>query len=80
MEHLDGRRDFPRFCIGWWLHHLPLLASKIYLSCNGKVEMSVPLFFVGIGNPPGSMDMKAYLLQKFSVVEREQVKFKLITS
>ncbi|KAL2457564.1 Chloroplastic group IIB intron splicing facilitator CRS2-B [Forsythia ovata] len=42
MEHLDGRREFPRFCIG-------------------------------IGNPPGTMDMKAFLLQKFSVVEREQV-------
>ncbi|KAL2499438.1 Chloroplastic group IIB intron splicing facilitator CRS2-B [Abeliophyllum distichum] len=42
MEHLDGRREFPRFCIG-------------------------------IGNPPGTMDMKAFLLQKFSVLEREQV-------
>ncbi|XP_060193656.1 chloroplastic group IIB intron splicing facilitator CRS2-B, chloroplastic isoform X1 [Lycium barbarum] len=42
MEHLDGRREFPRFCIG-------------------------------IGNPPGTMDMKAYLLQKFSDLERKQV-------
>ncbi|KAL3637799.1 Chloroplastic group IIB intron splicing facilitator CRS2-B, chloroplastic [Castilleja foliolosa] len=42
MEHLDGRREFPRFCIG-------------------------------IGNPPGTMDMKAFLLQKFSAVEREQI-------
>uniref|UniRef100_A0A162A653 Chloroplastic group IIB intron splicing facilitator CRS2, chloroplastic n=1 Tax=Daucus carota subsp. sativus TaxID=79200 RepID=A0A162A653_DAUCS len=42
MEHLDGRREFPRFCIG-------------------------------IGNPPGTMDMKAYLLQKFSLIERKQV-------
>ncbi|KAL0431324.1 UNVERIFIED_CONTAM: Chloroplastic group IIB intron splicing facilitator CRS2-B, chloroplastic [Sesamum radiatum] len=42
MEHLDGRREFPRFCIG-------------------------------VGNPPGTMDMKAYLLQKFSALEREQV-------
>ncbi|CAI9758401.1 unnamed protein product [Fraxinus pennsylvanica] len=42
MEHLDGRREFPRFCIG-------------------------------IGNPPGTMDMKAFLLQKFSAKERERV-------
>ncbi|XP_042051000.1 chloroplastic group IIB intron splicing facilitator CRS2-B, chloroplastic-like [Salvia splendens] len=42
MEHLDGRREFPRFCIG-------------------------------IGNPPGTMDMKAFLLQKFSTTERKQV-------
>ncbi|KAL3525475.1 hypothetical protein ACH5RR_013847 [Cinchona calisaya] len=42
MEHLDGRREFPRFCIG-------------------------------IGNPPGTMDLKAFLLQKFSSVEREQI-------
>ncbi|XP_057809605.1 chloroplastic group IIB intron splicing facilitator CRS2-B, chloroplastic-like isoform X1 [Salvia miltiorrhiza] len=42
MEHLDGRREFPRFCIG-------------------------------IGNPPGTMDMKAFLLQKFSTLERRQV-------
>ncbi|KAH6797069.1 Peptidyl-tRNA hydrolase family protein [Perilla frutescens var. hirtella] len=42
MEHLDGRREFPRFCIG-------------------------------VGNPPGTMDMKAFLLQKFSTLERKQV-------
>ncbi|KAL8532015.1 hypothetical protein ACS0TY_008571 [Phlomoides rotata] len=42
MEHLDGRREFPRFCIG-------------------------------VGNPPGTMDMKAFLLQKFSALERKQV-------
>ena len=29
--------------------------------------------FAGIGNPPGTMDMKAFLLQKFSSVERKQV-------
>lgn len=28
---------------------------------------------IGIGNPPGTMDMKAFLLQKFSSVERGQV-------
>ncbi|GFY86774.1 peptidyl-tRNA hydrolase family protein [Actinidia rufa] len=32
-----------------------------------------PRLCIGIGNPPGSMDMKAYLLQKFSLLEREQV-------
>ncbi|CAH1421406.1 unnamed protein product [Lactuca virosa] len=42
MEHLDGRREFPRFCIG-------------------------------IGNPPGTMDMKAFLLQKFSDVEQKEI-------
>ncbi|XP_059670595.1 chloroplastic group IIB intron splicing facilitator CRS2-B, chloroplastic-like [Cornus florida] len=42
MDHLDGRREFPRLCIG-------------------------------IGNPPGAMDMKAYLLQKFSSSEQKQV-------
>lgn len=42
IEHLDGRREFPRFCIG-------------------------------IGNPPGTMDMKAFLLQKFSDVERKEI-------
>lgn len=42
MEHLDGRSEFPRMCIG-------------------------------IGKPPGTMDMKAFLLQRFSTVERKQV-------
>ncbi|XP_022148094.1 chloroplastic group IIB intron splicing facilitator CRS2-B, chloroplastic-like [Momordica charantia] len=42
MGHLDGRREFPRLCIG-------------------------------IGNPPGTMDMKAFLLQKFGSVERKQI-------
>ncbi|KAK4792346.1 hypothetical protein SAY86_022781 [Trapa natans] len=42
VNHLDGRREFPRLCIG-------------------------------IGNPPGTMDVKAFLLQKFNPVEREQI-------
>ncbi|XVE72087.1 hypothetical protein DITRI_Ditri11bG0010800 [Diplodiscus trichospermus] len=32
-----------------------------------------PRLCIGIGNPPGSMDMKAYLLQKLSSVERTQI-------
>ncbi|KAE8685941.1 Chloroplastic group IIB intron splicing facilitator CRS2 [Hibiscus syriacus] len=32
-----------------------------------------PRLCIGIGNPPGAMDMKAYLLQKFSPVERNQI-------
>eukprot|EP00268_Persea_americana_P007307 TRINITY_DN12700_c0_g1_i1.p1 TRINITY_DN12700_c0_g1~~TRINITY_DN12700_c0_g1_i1.p1 ORF type:complete len:255 (-),score=38.99 TRINITY_DN12700_c0_g1_i1:307-1071(-) len=32
-----------------------------------------PRLSIGIGNPPGTMDMKAFLLQKFSSVERGQV-------
>ncbi|KAJ4707077.1 Peptidyl-tRNA hydrolase [Melia azedarach] len=32
-----------------------------------------PRLCIGIGNPPGKMDMKAYLLQKFSPAEREQI-------
>lgn len=31
------------------------------------------LLLAGIGNPPGNMDMKAFLLQKFSSTERKQV-------
>ncbi|KAJ6402696.1 hypothetical protein OIU84_014742 [Salix udensis] len=36
------------------------------------VYRQVP-FFAGIGNPPGTMDMKAFLLQKFSPIEQEQI-------
>ncbi|XP_050376625.1 chloroplastic group IIB intron splicing facilitator CRS2-B, chloroplastic-like [Argentina anserina] len=32
-----------------------------------------PRLCIGIGNPPGTMDMKAYLLQKFSTAERHQI-------
>ncbi|KAA8530588.1 hypothetical protein F0562_005297 [Nyssa sinensis] len=32
-----------------------------------------PRLCIGIGNPPGTMDMKAYLLQNFSSLERKQV-------
>ncbi|KAM7280381.1 hypothetical protein ACFE04_007515 [Oxalis oulophora] len=32
-----------------------------------------PRMCIGVGNPPGSMDMKAFLLQKFSAVERQQI-------
>ncbi|KAK8452301.1 hypothetical protein SEVIR_5G088800v4 [Setaria viridis] len=41
IEHLDGRREFPRLSIG-------------------------------IGSPPGKMDTRAFLLQKFSSEERVQ--------
>ncbi|AQK90164.1 chloroplastic group IIB intron splicing facilitator CRS2, chloroplastic isoform X1 [Zea mays] len=42
IEHLDGRREFPRLSIG-------------------------------IGSPPGKMDPRAFLLQKFSSEERVQI-------
>ncbi|KAG8659743.1 hypothetical protein MANES_02G069700v8 [Manihot esculenta] len=32
-----------------------------------------PRLCIGIGNPPGTMDMRAFLLQKFSSTEREQI-------
>ncbi|QHN84855.1 Chloroplastic group IIB intron splicing facilitator CRS2-B [Arachis hypogaea] len=32
-----------------------------------------PWLSIGIGNPPGNMDVKAFLLQKFSLVERKQI-------
>ncbi|KAG5527948.1 hypothetical protein RHGRI_028769 [Rhododendron griersonianum] len=32
-----------------------------------------PRLCIGIGDPPGTMDMKAFLLQKFSSLERNQV-------
>ncbi|CAL9012670.1 unnamed protein product [Prunus brigantina] len=32
-----------------------------------------PRLCIGIGNPPGTMDMKAYLLQRFSTIERHQI-------
>ncbi|KAG7604178.1 Chloroplastic group IIB intron splicing facilitator CRS2-A [Arabidopsis thaliana] len=36
--------------------------------CRGYPRLSI-----GIGNPPGNMDMKAFLLQKFSPLERKQM-------
>ncbi|XP_038689666.1 chloroplastic group IIB intron splicing facilitator CRS2-B, chloroplastic [Tripterygium wilfordii] len=36
-------------------------------------QRAFPRLCIGIGNPPGTMDMKAFLLQKFSSVEREQI-------
>ncbi|KAJ7975750.1 Peptidyl-tRNA hydrolase family protein [Quillaja saponaria] len=44
-------------------------------SVIGHLEGSreFPRLCIGIGNPPGTMDMKAYLLQKFSPVERKQI-------
>lgn len=37
-----------------------------------------PRLCIGIGNPPGTMDLKAFLLQKFSPVEREQIDAALV--
>ncbi|TKY64798.1 Chloroplastic group IIB intron splicing facilitator CRS2-B [Spatholobus suberectus] len=39
-----------------------------------------PRLAVGIGNPPGTMDLRAYLLQKFSLEERKQVASSLLPS
>lgn len=64
------------------VHFLDSALVSSICSIAWKVEVviivSVVLYFlsyafVGIGNPPGAMDMKAFLLQKFSSVERQQV-------
>ncbi|OIW17560.1 hypothetical protein TanjilG_08838 [Lupinus angustifolius] len=41
----------------------------------GHLESSreFPRLAIGIGNPPGTMDVKAFLLQKFSSEERKQI-------
>ncbi|CAN6445323.1 unnamed protein product [Victoria cruziana] len=61
---------------------VPVLLAKpqTYVNFSGESvydEMSLPngvlrLQPKGIGNPPGTMDVKAFLLQKFSTEEREQ--------
>lgn len=114
IEHLDGRREFPRLCIGGGYVNQFVAFESTPLSSNYSlcpfnslfyndweniktetkdwlVEKSRPfqqgwkerfscyvyMFFifvlVGIGDPPGTMDMKAFLLQKFSDVERKEV-------
>ena len=69
MGHLDGCRDFPRLCIGLFLVILcgHLIFIRLFLK---EIDLKKN---AGIGNPPGSMDMRAYLLQKFGSVERQQV-------
>jgi len=56
------------------LSHLHKVASVVPAVLNFK------FVFVGIGNPPGTMDLRAFLLQKFSSVERKQVWSSLIPS
>lgn len=76
MEHLDGCRDFPRLCIGWYLEcHLSCTSNLLSSSCQLVVFKFKYYVLVGIGNPPGTMDMKAFLLQKFSSRERNQVTY-----
>lgn len=38
---------------------------------DGRKEF--PRLSIGIGNPPGTMDMRAFLLQRFSPAERKQI-------
>ncbi|XP_048140507.1 chloroplastic group IIB intron splicing facilitator CRS2-B, chloroplastic isoform X1 [Rhodamnia argentea] len=68
MAHLDGRREFPRLCIGWF--SAPFRSISPLLS---PVCFCLTRVFAGIGNPPGTMEMKAFLLQKFSSLERQQI-------
>uniref|UniRef100_A0A1J3E754 Chloroplastic group IIB intron splicing facilitator CRS2-A, chloroplastic n=1 Tax=Noccaea caerulescens TaxID=107243 RepID=A0A1J3E754_NOCCA len=50
-------------------HHNGLKNVTEHLNgCRGFPRLSI-----GIGNPPGNMDMKAFLLQKFSPLERKQI-------
>lgn len=69
VGHLDGCRDFPRLCIGMFLNYY--FHEIKFARFNWASETDN--MYAGIGNPPGTMDMKAYLLQKFSTVERHQV-------
>ena len=71
IEQLDGRREFPRLSIGTLLC---LCLCPYYSILNGKfMELCCWLLCIGIGNPPGKMDTRAFLLQKFSSEERVQV-------
>ncbi|CAA7055616.1 unnamed protein product [Microthlaspi erraticum] len=50
-------------------HHNGLKNVTEHLNgCRGFPRLSI-----GIGKPPGNMDMKAFLLQKFSPLERKQI-------
>ncbi|KDP32968.1 hypothetical protein JCGZ_12999 [Jatropha curcas] len=50
-------------------HHTGLMSVIDHLDgCR-----QFPRLSIGIGNPPGTMDMRAFLLQKFSSKEREQI-------
>ncbi|XP_052877578.1 chloroplastic group IIB intron splicing facilitator CRS2-B, chloroplastic-like isoform X2 [Gossypium arboreum] len=58
-----------------------LKSFRIFLELTSSVKSVMghldggrefPRLCIGIGNPPGAMDMKAYLLQKFSPAERNQ--------
>lgn len=77
MGHLDGRREFPRLCIGMYLRLSVNISLKMLIKVSTSGSVNKPYcscYFIGIGNPPGTMDMKAFLLQKFSSVERKQVR------
>lgn len=76
VGHLDGCCEFPRLCIGDWV--LLWCFAFLVLFYNSEIHLFLDYLvnfmqFAGIGKPPGSMDVKAFLLQKFSPVEREQV-------
>lgn len=53
------------YVLNYYFHEIKLACFKWRLKSDNM--------YAGIGNPPGTMDMKAYLLQKFSTVERHQV-------
>lgn len=71
-----------------WLQCFSSTCSRLApcLSHLDKVSSVVPavlyfkFVFAGIGNPPGTMDLRAFLLQKFSSVERKQVTSSLLPS
>ncbi|KAK4767600.1 hypothetical protein SAY87_024199 [Trapa incisa] len=54
---------------GGYMHHNGVKSVVGHL--DGCCEF--PRLCIGIGKPPGQMDMKAFLLQKFSSVEQEQI-------
>ncbi|KAB2612478.1 chloroplastic group IIB intron splicing facilitator CRS2-A [Pyrus ussuriensis x Pyrus communis] len=85
-RHNIGFEMIDRFLCGistGSIGEVPILLVKLqaYMNYSGESVCSLHKIWVGIlstrksgiGNPPGTVDMKAYLLQRFSTVERHQI-------
>ncbi|PON42789.1 Peptidyl-tRNA hydrolase [Parasponia andersonii] len=78
--HHNGLGNFRKYetLVGIGRYVISQVARGLHISAgNGYPKKSnskaVGRRVIGIGNPPGNMDLKAYLLQKFSALERHQI-------
>ena len=70
IYHFRGNKEFPRLRIGEFVTENTWLFGSLSVGFFFLIILTISL---GIGRPPGQMDPKAFLLQRFNATAQERV-------